>query len=134
MWSHYGNEHKGYCYGYRFYDLYEKISSLIFNSTEENQTKSCSVILGDVTYTTKRPKQRSSYYSFTWADINHYINACFTKFKDWEYEKEVRFVIMSDQPMPNFLVINPNPAEIYRGCKSGVYGSLLKSLTQYTLY
>lgn len=134
MWSHYGDEHKGYCYGYRFDDLYKIISSLKFNSTEENQTKSCLVILGKVTYTTKRPKQRSSYSSFTWADINHYINACFTKFKDWEYEKEVRFVIMSNQPMPDFLEINPDPAECYRGCESGENISLSKSSTQYILY
>lgn len=134
MWSHYGDEHKGYCYGYRFDDLCKIISSLKFNFTEEDQNKSCLVILGDVTYTTKRPKQRSSYSSFTWADINHYINACFTKFKDWEYEKEVRFVIMSNQPMPDFLEINPDPAECYRGCESGEDISLSKSSTQYILY
>lgn len=141
MWSHYGDEHKGYCYGYRFDDLCKIISSLKFNSTEEDQNKSCLVILGDVTYTTKRPKQRSSYSSFTWADINHYINACFTKFKDWEYEKEVRFVIMSDQPMPDFLEINPNIIKTYRGCQSKSNNKLnkpnkklSKDPTRYVLY
>lgn len=135
MWSHYGAEHKGYCYGYKFDELYKKIFSGNFISVEGNRTISGLVVLGDVVYTTKRPKQRLSHFQFSWADISHYISACFTKFKDWEYEKEVRFVIMSpDKFMPDFLGINLDPVECYRGCESQVNGRLSKSLTQYALY
>ncbi len=134
MWSHYGDEHKGYCYGYKFDDLYKKISSPNFIPVGENEIVSGLVVLGDVTYTAKRPKQRSKYPQFSWADINHHINACFTKYEDWKYEKEVRFVVISDRTMPDFLVIDLDPVECYRGCESHVNGSLSKSLTQYTLY
>lgn len=134
MWSHYGSEHKGYCYGYEFDDICKILFSSNFIYLGKKETISGLVVVGNVIYSAKRPNQRAKQFNFSWTDINHYINACFTKFKDWKYEKEVRFVIMSDQVMPDFLGINPKVIKKYRGCQSKAKKKLSKDPTRYALY
>lgn len=51
-------------------------------------------VMGLVSYKDTRPKQVSTRYSFSYSDLKFYINATFTKFIDWKYEKEFRFVLI----------------------------------------
>ncbi len=85
MWSHYAENHKGYCYGYSFYDIVDQILGM-------NDKGIC--VMGLVSYKSQRPKQMSTHYSFSYSDLKFYINATFTKFRDWQYEKEFRFVLI----------------------------------------
>lgn len=111
MWSHYGEEHKGYCCEYWFQDIYNAIAN--YNDI------SGLCIWSSVKYTDKRPKQFSPHSNFTWTDINDYVNAAFSKFKDWEYEKETRFVIISNDPnLPQFPIISLPTPIAYRGCNN----------------
>lgn len=112
MWSHYGEEHRGYCCEYEFWDIYRTIVS-------DNTVRGL-CIWGAVKYTDKRPQQRSAHGSFTWADIQFYVNASFLKFIDWEYEKEIRFVIISNDPsLGQFhnIVLSQSPTA-YMGCNN----------------
>lgn len=92
MWSHYSNEHKGFCIEY---DL-------------ESLIKTRAFIL-PVIYSNEVP------------DIDDYkINSrrgysiVYTKALDWEYEKEWRFIINGNSDGENFNIIKPKA--IYLGC------------------
>lgn len=88
MWSHYADEHKGYCFGYSYDDVLSKIENI-------NNKGLC--LIGFVNYESKRPRQKSSLPYFSYSDLKFYIDATFTKFIDWQYEKEFRFVLIVDK-------------------------------------
>lgn len=127
MWSHYANEHTGYCFGYSFDDVISKIEHL-------NNNGLC--LIGFVNYERRRPRQKSSLPYFSYSDLKFYIDSTFTKFIDWQYEKEFRFVLIvdkenidkayravKDEDIPkeshvnNFIPINCNVVERYNGIK-----------------
>lgn len=87
MWSHYSEDHKGYCFGYSFFDLINSILSLEYDGL---------CVIGFVSYKDDPPnfEQVGKYFSYT--DLKSYIDATFTKFVDWKYEQEFRFVIILD--------------------------------------
>lgn len=136
MWSHYASEHKGYCYGYSFYDILNKIERL--------DTRGLCLI-GLVNYKRTRPLQKSKLAKFSYSDLKFYINATFTKFIDWQYEKEFRFVLivdddnnktygeMNDEYMPklsnvnNYITINCNVLERYNGVKGDGHDIITKT-------
>lgn len=88
MWSYYGENHAGYCFEYKKQVIDEKIR-------EEEIDGLC--IFGDVDYKQKRPKVKSKVDKFSFTDINFYIDASFTKYNEWNHEKEVRYVLISSE-------------------------------------
>lgn len=116
MWSHYAENHKGYCYGYSFYDIVDQILGM-------NDKGIC--VMGLVSYKSQRPRQMSTHYSFSYSDLKFYINATFTKFKDWKYEKEFRFVLIfgdyieeDSRDIDDFKVISAKIRDRYKGLKN----------------
>lgn len=87
MWSYYGSNHKGYCFEYNEHDI---LSSII-NSKQKGLC-----IIGAVTYTDSRPAQKSKLNNISFSEIRFYIQAAFSKFKEWEHEKEYRYVLLSN--------------------------------------
>lgn len=73
MWSHYANEHKGYCIKYRF---------------EQDFTKeeSCTMYFRPINYVKKDKKINVDIPS-----INSDLSYC-TKYSSWRYENEVRLI------------------------------------------
>ena len=109
MWSYYAEDHKGYCFEYET----NEIISAIKNINEIDGI----CIFGEVAYKDKRPEQKLKVETFSYTDIKHYVDAAFTKYKEWEHEKEYRFVIFSNQlkddaPCP----IKIRSFQIYAGC------------------
>lgn len=137
MWSHYACEHKGYCYGYSFYDILNKIERL--------DTRGLCLI-GFVNYKGTRPKQNSKLAKFSYSDLKFYINATFTKFIDWQYEKEFRFVLIvdkdnidnayrdvkdedipKDSQVASYITINCDILERYNGVKGDGHDIMTKN-------
>lgn len=114
MWSYYGDSHKGYCIEYESSCINEKIS--------ENQLNGVCIV-GKVDYKNKRPKIKAPVSKFSYTDIKFYIDASFTKFKDWEHEKEYRYVVISDTSgdSSGYLELETTIAQIYQGVKGQNY-------------
>lgn len=74
MWAHYANNHKGYCIKYCFSDS--------FIQTEERRTTR----FREINY-----PDRDVPFNLNSSSINTDQALC-TKFKDWEYENEVRLI------------------------------------------
>ena len=115
MWSHYAENHKGYCYGYSFYAIVEQILEMKYKGL---------CVMGLVSYKDKRPKQTSTSNSFSYSELKFYINATFTKFRDWQYEKEFRFVLIfgddveeDSRDVDDFKVIGATIRDRYKGLK-----------------
>ena len=137
MWSHYANYHTRFRFGYSFYDIVDQILKM-------NDKGVC--VMGQVSYKDKRPKQVSTRYSFSYSDLKFYINATFTKFIDWQYEKEFRFVLIvdkdnidnsyrdiKDEDIPkeshvdNFIRINCDVVERYNGVNGNGHNIITKN-------
>lgn len=88
MWSYYGDSHKGYCI--------ERNQSTI-NKTINNFQLNGLCIMGYVDYKPKRPQIKAPVDKFSYTDLKFYIDASFTKYKEWEHEKEFRYVIILDE-------------------------------------
>ena len=84
MWSHYSDNHKGFCIGYDQDKLFSYRQYLFNINTTIDQVK--------IEYKIERPQMNffSSFLSNTLVD--HTINALVTKSKDWEYESEYRLI------------------------------------------
>lgn len=87
MWSHYSEDHKGYCFGYSFFDIINSILSLEYEGL---------CVIGFVSYKDDPPNFEQVGKYFSYIDLKSYIDATFTKFIDWKYEQEFRFVIIID--------------------------------------
>ena len=88
MWSYYAENHKGFCFQYDMSDLIEQIKKIEHNGI---------CIMGNVRYSSIRPKQKAPSNQFSFTDISFYIDAAFTKFEEWKHEREYRFVLISNQ-------------------------------------
>jgi hypothetical protein len=121
MWSYYGENHKGYCLEYDVIDIVKKIRSI------SDIRGIC--LVGDVRYRDKRPAQRLPSNRFSYSYIKYYAEATFTKFIEWEHEREYRFVIFSPDFAQNntdfagrtslYYVINSKVINIFAGVNSG---------------
>ena len=117
MWSHYGDSHKGICLEYTS----NQIEKLLF----ENKMTKDDFIFAKVIYSEKR---------FSIADLSFFkyfidekminylfrIEMYFTKFEDWSYEDEYRFIILtpSDEFEKNGYILSKCfPSSCYFGCK-----------------
>jgi hypothetical protein len=93
MWSHYSNDHKGFCVEYQYEELREY----------------CEKALLPIRYSDKIPC----------GDLNiedsHKI--LFSKAKQWQYELEWRFVGQPRSSEKYPLINVPKPKAIYLGCK-----------------
>lgn len=110
MWSYYADSHTGYCVEYK--------SSSILESIENSPFKGLCVV-GEVTYQKRRPAIKTFQSQFSYTDIKFYIDAAFTKFQDWEHEKEYRFVMILEDfysnQMPSHLSIYAEIEAVYVG-------------------
>lgn len=108
MWSHYGSNHKGYCFEYSKFDIFNKILKENIDGI---------LIIGNVNYYRKRKKHiiKSKKLSFT--NLKEYVDAAFSKYEIWNYEREFRFVIVSEnnQDIYNIQVEINN---VYAGCNA----------------
>lgn len=87
MWSHYSSEHKGYCFEYTKFSIVKEMINAPIDGIG---------IIGNVRYSKARPKTRPNKTKVSYTDLKFYIDATFTKFSGWSYEKEYRFVLISD--------------------------------------
>ncbi|HBD64129.1 MAG TPA: hypothetical protein DC038_06775 [Clostridiales bacterium] len=108
MWSYYSENHQGFCFEYFSKDIVNEIKKLEYRGL---------YIYGDITYSPKRPRQKSSLSHFSFTDLNFYIDAVYTKYLEWQHERESRFVALSDYHNTDFLTISPDINQAYKGCE-----------------
>lgn len=113
MWSHYGSNHEGYCFEYSKSNIIEKILKENIDGI---------LIIGNVKYYKKRKKYNIKSKEFdlnnlTEKEIKNYIDITFSKYEIWNYEKEFRFVIVSEN---NKYVYNIQVEinNVYAGCRA----------------
>lgn len=99
MWSHYANEHKGFCIEYNFQDLldcYREIYPIVYKIEMNN----------------------SNIISFERGVTSDNKIRLFTKYIDWAYEKEWRVVKFKNNESNIWkLFKTPIPVSVYMGCK-----------------
>ena len=111
MWSYYGSDHKGYCLEYKEQDILNIIMNLEIDGL---------CIMGEVDYNNNRPKQKSKLNSISITELNFYVQAAFTKFIEWNHEKEYRYVILSDsfsEEYDKYLVYDIPIKTVFNGCR-----------------
>lgn len=111
MWSYYGTEHKGYCFEYKEQDILRTIMSLKSDGL---------CIIGEVEYKDNRPNQKSKLNAISLTELKFYVQAAFTKFSEWNHEKEYRYVILSNafsKDNDQYLTCNIPINNVFRGCK-----------------
>lgn len=112
MWGYYGSEHKGYCFEYSKSEIIKAVLKLNIDGI---------CIYGPVSYKERRSKIKLISNALSYKEIVEYIDASFTKYKEWEYEKEYRFVILSNNFVEHdqgFTSINVPINKVYIGCKN----------------
>lgn len=109
MWSYYASDHKGYCLEYKEQDILD----IIFNLEIKGLC-----IIGEVEYRDNRPKQKSRLNSISITELNFYVQAAFTKFTEWNHEKEYRYVLLSDSfiEQDEYLTCEIPITKIFNGC------------------
>lgn len=104
MWSHYANEHKGFCIKYRLSKHFIKGEESIFNKH---------MYLKKIKYTSDKT-------SIETKTINSSLGYA-TKHKDWEYENEIRLISFDPEVKGKYSSIRIDDAssieEIYFGCR-----------------
>lgn len=120
MWSYYATNHTGFCFQYSYDNLIDLITDLPLSGI---------CIFGKIDYNLTRPAQKTRVNRFSYTDLKFYIDAVFTKFKEWEHEREYRFVIISDKipQSDDAISINSNITRIYKGCSSNANNLPTKS-------
>lgn len=113
MWSYYSNDHKGYCFEYRKFDIVDKMINSKINGLG---------IIGNVIYKKHRPKNKPTIKKkVSYSDLKFYIEATFSKYQEWQHEREYRFVIISDDFLANpsyeFFDLNVPVVNAFVGCK-----------------
>ena len=91
MWGHYSSSHSGYCIGFHEDKLTEYLSQKFKNNLD----------IHDVQYTEKIPEVDLSKVGQSSYAKETVIVRSSTKYSDWSYEKEKRFLIdgFSNQPL-----------------------------------
>jgi hypothetical protein len=81
MWSHYANHHKGFCIGYK---------DTLFKEFESEKR----IFLNPISYVHSIDLDTSLDEDNIWCQINKILT---TKYIDWSYEKEWRFILEYDE-------------------------------------
>lgn len=115
MWSHYGCSHMGIC------SEYSK-DKILLNISNDSSVGLC--FYGRVKYSNQREKFKITksmlrFMSFDLAVLLFNVKNLFTKYIDWSYEKEYRFVLF------------PNKGSVDNYIKSHGHGLTLKSSNYY---
>lgn len=137
MWAYYGENHKGYCFEYSQADILKELM-------KSNPNALC--IIGEVTYSKKRPDYFMPNNSLSYTNIKKYIDCTFTKYDGWKQEKEYRFVLISQTFNSNSSVFQVTVPikNIFTGCnhsgksvtvnnKTLTTHKLIKDLKNYSL-
>lgn len=108
MWSHYSNNHKGFCIEYKIEALYNSCGPLI------------PIFYSDVPISINLKKS---------ADIR----PLYTKYRNWNYENEWRIIKSKDEGYKSLFEIidTPKPSGIYMGCE--IESELKDSLLRYCI-
>ncbi len=112
MWGYYGNSGKGICCGHKSEDINNGILKI-------NSNHIC--VYGDIDYpsTDARPKLRANTKDMADDIMNYIIECTFTKYHNWQHEKEFRYLLMGeDFGVNNFITIASKTDRIYLGCNS----------------
>lgn len=134
MWSYYGNDHKGFCYGYDKND--------ILNNLEKMYSGIC--FIGKILYDIKRPKYKVTKRMSAVDTIIFLIKVLFTKYEGWSHEDEYRIVILNDDNLndtqlsglagsSNYFTIKSTILSKYYGCNSSNPLKLNKNNIDYKL-
>ena len=110
MWGYYGDCGKGICCGHSPRDINNGILAQYNNIC----------VYGDINYpaTDMRPKFQAKTVDIA-DDIMSFIIECtFTKYHNWQHEKEFRYVLMGEEFGSDYITINSKTDSIYLGCKS----------------
>lgn len=110
MWGYYGDSGKGICCGHRAQDINNGILAKYNNIC----------VYGDIYYplTDKRPKFHVKSVDIA-DDIMSFIIECtFTKYHNWQHEKEFRYVLMGEDFGSDYITIDSKTECIYLGCKN----------------
>lgn len=98
MWSYYSYNHKGYCFEYSKNDVLNAIMNVKIPGI---------LLVGDAIYTSNRPSQKSKLNNISYTEVGFYIQAAFSKYKEWSHEDEFRFVlILKDDSCLNLIKKN----------------------------
>jgi len=108
MWSHYGDQHRGFCVLYSSSRLDAGIRQHLY----------------PVTYTPQRFSLAAHFLRFVKAEgrgplpgANQLLSAAIRKSPDWSYEKEWRLVFFDDAHPSGLAFPMPTPTAIYLGAK-----------------
>lgn len=116
MWSHYGYSHTGTCVNYPMFDLIKAI---------ESDTKCAICFYGKIKYSPNRPSfyLTKSLFRFIGIDVAilmFNVISMFSKYRDWKYEDEYRFLILpssgNEAEFKNGHLMEVDFKELYLGC------------------
>lgn len=114
MWSHYADSHKGFCLEY-------KVSDIIHEKTD---------ILLPVIYSKERIIDGESEIE-EYREFMNRIRSIIYKEKDWEYEKEWRYIKEDNEGIKRY-INNVKPRALYIGLKNdSINGKIIKELRDY---
>lgn len=110
MWSHYANEHKGFCIEF---DISKELEIYPYNS---KYYRFLIHNLFPVIYSNERPELETYLFRrdtiFEW-----YKNGLLRKFSAWSYEKEWRLILLKNDCSKNGTVLFFPIKAVYCGCK-----------------
>lgn len=97
MWSHYSNQHKGICIGFKKYICSPSdLTGLLLEDDNKQDLQNNFTIpsnihfLKNVEYKKEKPKS----FNFVGGDHNRILEFFYHKYEDWRYEKESRISIL----------------------------------------
>jgi hypothetical protein len=117
LWSHYASGHQGICLRYSIIDF----SQGLFNKVPDI----LAVLYGHVKYSSHRPlsslliSQVAPFVDDVLLMWLIKVRIAFTKFKDWKYQDEYRFVLLANHPNSGEgFALDIKPKLAYLGCKA----------------
>ncbi len=120
MWGYYGDSGKGICCGHRPKDINNGIMAKYSNIC----------VYGDISYpaTDMRPKFHVKSVDIADDILSFIIECTFTKYHNWQHEKEFRYVLMGEDFKSDYITIDSKTDCIYLGCKNNEV-SFYKTMT-----
>lgn len=98
MWSHYAENHKGFCVEYDFEDFQKKFSDF---------------------YPVAYDEEYCGMSGYIWnQDSNIIMRSALSKANQWNYEKEWRIILKNNKADKGHVIDSPKVKSIYLGCKA----------------
>jgi hypothetical protein len=116
MWGYYADSSKGICLNHKVDDLYRGIEK----SSDVSTSGASICIYGHIDYETKKPLYNDASQKWYFSDVMSFVVKCvFTKFKNWEHENEIRYVLMGGNVRDKEVIcINSKTNKCYLGVYS----------------